>query len=186
MIGADVRCLYRYPGGTVPAAEPRGLATLSVRVLDEYDHSVLSNVREISPAKEAQFRRRFDRGDRCWVAARDGVAVHYSWVQTTGVHSVAPGRRRTVADGELWIYDCLTHRSARGHRLYPWMLTRILDGHGCANPPPVAFIYANQSNTPSRKGILRAGFQPVGWLVTLILAGRRLPLPPLPHMWTKP
>ncbi|MGI8497952.1 MAG: GNAT family N-acetyltransferase [Gemmatimonadaceae bacterium] len=57
----------------------------------------------------------------------------------------------------LWIIDCVTPREHRGHGYYPRLLQHIVrDADGRRT-----FIYCDENNKASRRGIEKAGFIPL-------------------------
>jgi hypothetical protein len=123
-----------------------------------------------------QAAARFNRGDKCYVARVDGKLAHHSWVQTSGVHPITEaGISRTVAPGEFWIYHCHTADWARGHRLYPIALGRILCEH-FQSGFKTAWIYTQDFNTVSQRGIERSQFQRASILRALRVGPYYLPV----------
>ena len=120
--------------------------------------------------------QRLRRGDICYVARTDGKIAHYSWVQHRGFHPIDPaGTGSDVAEGEFWIYNCRTVEWAKGRRIYPCTLSRILRDH-MQQRFLKAIIYTTRSNMASQKGILRAGFKQDCTLRAFRLGGRYFPL----------
>lgn len=170
--------LYRHALGSIPRVDPRISCEFERLSTDQLAR--LTAVRSLSPQKFQQFQRRFQRGHTCFVASHQGQAVHYSWLQVDGFHPIQPaGRSRAVASAEAWIFDCRTHESARGQNLYPYVLTQIL--HALRSQAfTCAWIYTSHDNIASQRGIAKAGFQITHRLYCLEIAGRVLPLPPIP------
>jgi len=116
---------------------------------------------EIGPFDPKDGPVRINRGDLCYVAYLDGRLAHYSWVQRSGLHPITEaGMSVLVGSNEFWIYHCKTVEWARGRRLYPATLERIVKDH-FSEGYSTAWIYTSRENLPSQKGILRAGFVPV-------------------------
>jgi hypothetical protein len=116
--------------------------------------------------------KRLERGDRCYVVSVDGRPAHYSWVQRSAHHPITEaGVSVPVGKRDAWIYHCVTADWARGQRIYPVTLQRIV--RDCfAEGDRAAWIYTSKQNVASQKGILRAGF---GMVATLdaFRVGRR-------------
>jgi RimJ/RimL family protein N-acetyltransferase len=109
--------------------------------------------------KIRQFLARLDHGDQCFLAWLDEELVHYSWVQTQGIHSIMPaGMKQEISPGEFWIYDCRTAELARGKHVYPFVLVSLLQEF-FQKGFRKTHIYTTKDNLASQKGILRAGFQ---------------------------
>ena len=115
---------------------------------------------------------RFGRGDVCYTASVDGRLAHYSWVQRSGVHPIIEaGISATVQPREFWIYHCMTAAWARGQKLYPATLHRIMQEH-FGNGYERAWIYTIRENIASQNGIVRAGFEKVSELPALRVGSR--------------
>ncbi len=127
---------------------------------------------EIGPFDAEDGPHRFRRGDVCYVAFLGGRLAHYSWVQRSGSHPVTEaGVSVPIGSGEFWIYHCRTADWARGKRIYPATLHRIVNGH-FAEGYSTAWIYTSRENISSQKGILRAGFVLVATLRALRVGSR--------------
>jgi len=119
----------------------------------------LERLDALGPFDRAVGERRLDRGDLCYGAWLGGELAHYSWVQRGGDHVIDPaGVTVAVDDGDVWIYNCRTGDAFRGKGLYPRTLARILDDAFAAGAQR-AWIYNEESNAASERGIVRAGFQ---------------------------
>ncbi len=131
--------------------------------------SELSQVAALGPFDLDEGARRFERGDACFGVWIDGALVHYSWVQTSGTHTISSaGIEVSIGDGDLWIYNCRTSEAHRGRGIYTRALhhiasTALLDGATSVS------IYAAESNVASQRGIERAGFRLVSTLRALRL-----------------
>jgi hypothetical protein len=136
----------------------------------------VGQLRELGPFDENEGLQRLDRGDRCYTVSLDGRLAHYSWVQRSASHPITEaGMSVPVGTGEAWIYHCVTVDWARGRRLYPATLQRIV--RDCfAEGDHTAWIYTSTDNIPSQKGILRAGFGLVETLDALRLGARYIPI----------
>ena len=114
---------------------------------------------------------------KCYVARLGNMLVHYSWVQDSGLHDLkGTGRSRRVLDGELWILACYTAVWARGRRIYPTVLQRILHDYE-ARGFRTAWIYTQDSNKSSQSGIRYAGFALDSRLRALSFRSDAIPLP---------
>jgi hypothetical protein len=146
---------YRLDGPPASLPPDRGVS-LAVLLA-----SGIGTLAEIGAADLELARERFARGDLCYVANLGGVPVHHSWVQRSGIHPIDDaGLETRVRERECWIYNCHTTAAARGRRIYPLVLSRIVEdlrGAGVRT----AGIYTTRSNVPSQKGIERAGFHTV-------------------------
>jgi len=80
-----------------------------------------------------------------------GAILHYSIVSPTSLHM--PWLNESEQGKEVG--GCLTIATARGNRIYPYVLSRIAGGPGCAVP---LYMIVDSSNLASRAGIEKAGF----------------------------
>jgi len=136
------------------------------------DPTRLDVLAEIGPFDVEAGPPRLQRGDVCYVVFLGGRPAHYSWVQRSGSHPLTEaGISAPVAPGEFWIYHCVTAEWARGRKIYPATLQRILQDH-FANGYSTAWIYTSRQNVASQQGILRAGFKPAATL-SAFRVGRR-------------
>jgi hypothetical protein len=120
---------------------------------------------------------KFDSGCSCYVGYLDDRLAHYSWVQDHGVHRLAgTGRSRRIDEGSLWIHACFTAEWARGRRVYPDVLRKVLADYK-SRRFDTAWVYVAESNAASRSGLALAGFEVVSRLRALAIRGLTLPLP---------
>jgi hypothetical protein len=146
---------------------------VEIAVLPPQSATLLQSVGHM-PKRDVE--QRFRRGDLCYVARADGRIAHYSWVQHTDFHPIEPaGIGADVAAEELWIYHCRTADWAKGRRIYPCTLSRILRDY-MQRGFWRAIIYTTRSNIASQKGILRAGFKQDGVLRAFRLGDHYFPL----------
>jgi hypothetical protein len=134
----------------VPAAAELNWSLLTPAQLDRLS--------ELGPFDRLAGAQRFARGDECHIVVADGRLAHYSWVQRSGFHRVTEaGISVPVEGGAFWIYHCATAEWARGRKIYPATLQRIVETHRVAGYD-TAWIYTLNTNTASQHGISRAGF----------------------------
>lgn len=129
----------------------------------------VGRLRELGAFDVNEGIERLERGDRCYTVSIDGRLAHYSWVQRSAMHPITEaGLSVPVREHELWIYHCVTAEWARGRRIYPATLQRIISD--CfAEGDSTAWIYTSTDNRASQNGILRAGFGMVATLEALRL-----------------
>jgi hypothetical protein len=168
-IGVERVFLYRLTdSNAIPDLNPAPGLEITLIQPDQMDR-----LKEVLPtldmADVSQTRR---QGSQCYGAAIGGKLVHYSWVQTTGQHSILDaGRRVEVSPDEFWIYDCRTSSSARGLGIYSYMLTFIARKH-LQQGLRQGIIYTTVENTASQRGIEKAGFTKTESLRSLRLGSR--------------
>lgn len=145
-----------------------------VEILNPAEVSLLA---EINPGIELALEAsKLAAGHTCYVA-RLGRLAHYNWVQDSGVHLIeGTGRKRQILPGEFWLYAGYTAAWARGRRVYPTTLTRILADYE-ARGFRCAWACVEESNEASFRGIRRAGFEVVSRLRSLSIRTTAIPLP---------
>ncbi len=153
-LGVERTLLYGVrPDQVLPEVEPP--SGLMIKVLDTNSARLLHGMGGLT---QADVERRLQRGDICYVACLNGETAHYSWIQCRGVHSIdTAGTRHEVKDGEFWVYNCHTVPFARGKKIYPSILSRILRDF-MSQGFSQARIYTTYGNRASQNGIRRAGF----------------------------
>ena len=163
--------LYSHNLENIPACEaPKGCSVVTLQPFQE------DQLGPIWAESLDIARHRLQRGDRCYIVMLYGQPAHYSWVQTSGVHPLSDaGRKVAIATNELWIYHCFTATAARGLRLYPLTLTRILRDYKVEGFRR-AWIYTTQTNHASQRGIDRADFTWERNLRAFRCAGLTVPL----------
>ncbi len=83
-------------------------------------------IRPMNEQKYAQFSKRFNRGDRCFVAVADGVPCHFTWIRMQGVMSISSANKSfTLGDNQVWVFDCRTNENYRGLSIYPHVIITI-------------------------------------------------------------
>lgn len=123
----------------------------------------------LGPDEHEEWMSRMLRGDACYGAWVESKLVHYSWVQTSGEHSIeTAGIDLPIRPGELWIYNCRTSNEHRGLKIYPRVLQHIMRER-FAEGAVVAWIYTAEHNVASQRGVERAGFTRVRTLRALRL-----------------
>ena len=122
---------------------------------------------------------KLNAGQRCYVARFNGALAHYTWVQDSGGHLIkGAGRTRPASDGNFWINSCHTAEWARGNRIYPIVLCQVMQDY-FAHGYNTAWIYTDESNAASVKGITSAGFQFTSRLRAFSVRDLDIPLPQL-------
>jgi RimJ/RimL family protein N-acetyltransferase len=166
-IGVSVRQTYLYRLSNADGWSAATACDESVKWELLLSRSRVGQLKDIGWFEPNDFVQRLRRGDRCYVASIDGRLAHYSWVQRTGSHPITEaGVSTPVGNGAFWIYHCVTADWARGRRIYPATLERIVSD-GFAEGDSTAWIYTSTQNIPSQKGIERAGFRKVATLKAL-------------------
>ncbi|MFI5115098.1 MAG: hypothetical protein ACHP8B_00225 [Terriglobales bacterium] len=121
--------------------------------------------------------QRIRRGDVCYLVYLDGALVHYSWVQFKGAMNIL-GKAVTAGleEGEFCVYDCVTAGWARGKKIYPSTISRIVSIY-LTQGFSSALIYTTKHNIASQNGIRRAGFRQCATLKALRFGGHYFAIP---------
>ncbi len=146
-------CLYDFPH---PAEIPPSEARIEV------EHIILDgaspNRRLISDVQgEHLTKTRFDRGEKCFVALENGKAVSYIWGARGAVGVEEIDQAVKPEPKEIYLYDAFTLEPWRGRNLYPSVLRRALE-YGEKLSLTRSLIFVESRNTPSRRGVDKAGF----------------------------
>ena len=113
---------------------------------------------------EAAVLQRFDDGRHCYVGRIEGKLATYGWVTFDEEHIGELSLSIRLKAGEAYIWNCATLPAYRGQQLYPALLIHIvseLHNQGLHR----IWIGADTDNLPSQRGIVLAGFQPIGDIV---------------------
>jgi ribosomal protein S18 acetylase RimI-like enzyme len=103
------------------------------------------------------FQARLNRGEEFWTAQRDGRILSYCWATQEPVE-IGEVRCTVKPRGdEIYLYDALTFEQHRGRNLYPALLHRML-AHSRDAGVRRALIFVMSDNTPSIRGVTKAGF----------------------------
>ncbi len=139
-----------------PGTDVRPAAEVVWRALGPEHMSELSGIGPFDPELAPE---RFARGDRCYGAYVGDRLAHYVWVQHAGVHPIHPaGLEAALEPGDRWIFHARTADWARGLRIYPATLARVIAAERAAGAARIR-VYTTHDNHASQRGILRAGFR---------------------------
>ena len=116
--------------------------------------------------------KRFESGRRCYVAQVNEQFAAYGWVSFEEEFVGELSLHLKLLPGEAYIWDCVTLPAFRRNHLYSALLRHMLVDLR-AEPLHRVWIGADLDNTPSQRGIARAGFKAVADLVLLRVAARR-------------
>lgn len=109
--------------------------------------------------RAADLEDRFSAGHRAYVAWLDGRPVAYGWVATARAEIGELGLTFEVPLANRYLWDFITLPPWRGLGIYPRLLQAILHLEEAAER---FWVGHDAPNLPSRRGILKAGFQEVG------------------------
>jgi len=105
----------------------------------------------------ASLRRRFENGERCFVAVAGEMPASYAWVVPGKSRGAARIRPASLRDDQFYLYNVRTLRKMRGKALYAFLLTSIcslLAREGFRE----AVIRIDAANRASIAGVEKAGF----------------------------
>jgi prolyl-tRNA synthetase len=140
---------------------PKGI-NIKIEELDVKRINELKQIRELSPAKLNQFKNRFSKGDRCFIAKTVNDEIcHYSWLRERGVmHIFEVNKKFVIQSNMCWIFDCRTKDSFKGRGIYPKLLSRLSNVLLENSHINEVYIDVSAKNVASIKGIEKAGFKP--------------------------
>ncbi len=106
---------------------------------------------------ERLVRIRFERGEKCFVAMHKDHIVSYIWGSRgkVGVEEITLAVQ--IGSSEIYLYDAFTLEPWRGHNLYPSVLQRAME-YGRDLGLARTTIFVEAKNTPSIRGVTKAGF----------------------------
>lgn len=142
---------FIYPG-EIPPNEARIEATYEILTPESPCRPLIDEVQS-----ERMVERRFGRGEICFVAIHEGSVVSYIWGSRgkVGVEEIAMAVN--TAPGEIYLYDAFTLEPWRGKNLYPSVLQRAIE-YGRDLNLDRSTIFVEAKNTPSIRGVTKAGF----------------------------
>lgn len=130
---------------------PDGLTIAPVAELEAERAGIDVDAREI--------KTRIEQGNRLYVGCVGGEVVGWGWSASVTASIGELGIHLDLPPGNRYLWDFVTLPDWRGHGIYPRLLQSILIHERDAERFWVGHDY---DNAPSGRGILRAGFQPVG------------------------
>jgi GNAT superfamily N-acetyltransferase len=150
-------------GDPLPPLPP--IAGLTIAPTDD-----LPLLTDLGGVSEHQIRDRFATGHHVWIARMDGEPAGYGWVATREAAIERLGLILTLGSGERFFWDFVTLPEWRGRGIYPRILQRMIASDSEASR---IWIGHDIPNVASRRGIVKAGFQFCGTLVTSPETGYR-------------
>ena len=104
---------------------------------------------------------RMDGGHRPYLARLSAEPAAYGWVAGAGATIGELGVAFTLPRGDRYLWDFATLPAWRGRGIYPQLLQGIIAAESTAMAARLWIIHAPE-NPASARGILKAGFAPVG------------------------
>ncbi len=112
------------------------------------------------------YRARFMIRHRAVIVEKDSRLVFLAWVACDRLRVDELEREWEIPDSDRVIYDVFTAPNARGRGIYPgalrW-LRSVLHRSGAQR----CWIYADSGNSPSLRGIRKAGFASMGRIIAV-------------------
>jgi RimJ/RimL family protein N-acetyltransferase len=117
----------------------------------------------------------FESGELGFYAYSGDSIVHHSWV-ILGPNVIVSGLKNKnplfeIDSTSAYIHYCVTASDWRGKGIYPFVLTEICRTIDKQFNRKKIFIAVTGNNTPSIKGILKAGFKDYGGIIAFNLFG---------------
>lgn len=161
---------YSFSGALVPSLQSR--CPLEIRKGSWDDIGLIvdfhKDINVATARKRAEYL--FANGGKPFLAFSKGKLTHISWL------FYPPGIREShftvkIRDGEAYIGTCYTSPEFRGENIYPVVIQYIV-GYAVRENIRRFFISAAPTNTPSIKGVVKAGFSKIGRLRIFRLFGK--------------
>jgi len=148
-------CLFEVALKTaqLPVCEAR--LDVACRVLDTAAWATQPHTSHIT--ERYLFQSRLDRGEGFWTAQLDNRIVSYCWATQEPVEIGEIRCTVKPRKDEIYLYDAFTFEDYRGRNLYPALLHCILKSSRDAGLRR-ALIFVMSDNTPSIRGVTKAGF----------------------------
>lgn len=121
------------------------------------------SLRPLIYLKEKEIKKRFARGDICFLAKINDEYAHYSWLRFKEGEITEINRKINLGNGAGIIYNCHTYAKFRGRNIYPYILSKILMFLK-EQEYKTAYIYTKGNNYPSIRGIEKTGFKEYGFV----------------------
>jgi len=170
--------------GSAAASSAYDLAGVTLRAWS-CDEAALRALAELDaagstdPAARAsrllRYREQLARGDRPFVAERDGRPDALCWAAAGASPIAYLGCELRLRSDERYLYDAITRPDARGERLMPALYAHALAALA-RDGVTRAVTLVRPSNAPMLRAMARAGFSVCGSLAQLTIAGRVLHL----------
>ncbi|HEY8601889.1 MAG TPA: hypothetical protein VIL85_25910 [Thermomicrobiales bacterium] len=141
-------------GDPLPALSP--LPALRAAVTT--DTALLARLAALDPTEVAA---RLAGGHRPYLAAIDEEPAAYGWVAGAGATIGELAVTFTLPRGDRYLWDFATLPAWRGKWIYPHLLQGIVAAETAAGAARLWIIHAPE-NPASARGIVKAGFAPVG------------------------
>ncbi len=99
-----------------------------------------------------QFKYQLSMGDFGYYAMLDGKPIAYGWCK----HSGSDDYFFKISDGVCYLCRFFTHESARGHGVYPALISALVEHEKDCNR---FYIDVERGNEASERGLKKVGFK---------------------------
>jgi GNAT superfamily N-acetyltransferase len=141
-------------GDHLPALpQPPDLAVTAEAAIDDDSAAVMAPYLD-----RAQAEILVEQGHRLYLAHVDGAITAFGWAATRRLSIGELGVERELSEGNQYLWGFVTLPEWRGQGLYPILLQTIMRREVARR----FWIGHDDGNDASAKGILRAGFTPIG------------------------
>ncbi|MCB2204266.1 GNAT family N-acetyltransferase [bacterium] len=117
------------------------------------------------------YRERFARGDRALLGHDNGAIVFSAWICSGTLEIDELNYTWHIPEGDAVAYDCITMSEHRGKGIYTAALRRV-SGLLAEEGVQHLWIYVDEANTASRRGIEHADFEYHGSITSRRILGR--------------
>jgi ribosomal protein S18 acetylase RimI-like enzyme len=156
MLVKKTLCLFEVDLKTAQLPACAARLAVDYRVLDAAAWAVQPHTSHITDRH--LFQARLERGEQFWIAQHAEKIVAYCWATREPVEI---GELRCVISprsDEIYLYDAFTFTEYRGQNLYPALLQHMLK-QSRQEGMRRALIFVLSENTPSIRGVQKAGFR---------------------------
>jgi GNAT superfamily N-acetyltransferase len=129
-----------------------------LRATETNDIALLARLASLDPTEVAA---RMDSGHRPYLAWIGEEPAAYGWVAGAGATIGELGVSFVLPRGDRYLWDFATLPAWRGRGIYPHLLQAIVAAESAAGAARLWIIHAPE-NPASARGIVKAGFTPVG------------------------
>lgn len=111
---------------------------------------------------DAALENRFETGNEAWVLFHHGIPVSFGWISRGGITIGELAKELVLPQGDAYFWNFRTLEAHRGKGFYPQLLQSMIQNE--IRISGRLWIIAAPENRSSFKGIVKAGFTPVGVL----------------------
>ena len=129
----------------------------NVLIKTESDVTILSSLMKLD---EQLIQKRFEEGNEAWVLQLDGIPASFGWVGRERVRIGELAKEVKISKGNVYLWNFRTLEAHRGKGYYVQLLRAILKSE--EGKSQRVWIISAPENQSSYKGIVKAGFRPVG------------------------